>query len=264
MDIFHVLDYICSMTDELKTENQRFRAVRQEQQMTQQAFAEILGIKGSTADIERGKTRIPGEVVARLLQLFNINPLWLYGESIHKYLQPSGGGILPKVVTLNSSDRENIALVGAKASAGYARNLQDPEWYDNLPAFDLPLPELRNATYRGFQVDGNSMYPLLHSGEWVIAQAVEHPDQLKDSQIYVVVLTDSVLVKKVFVSEKQVQLISINPDYPLIQTTLDDVREIWKVVFRLSSSMDVPEYTFDKLADAIKTGFDELKSRMDT
>src|SRR5690606_3045744 len=99
-----------------------------------------------------------------------------------------GHGVLPKVVTLNSAQQENIVLVPVKASAGYAHNLQDPQWYDTLPAFDLPLPEFRNATFRGFQVEGNSMWPVWHNKEWVIARAVEKLSDIKADKIYVVVL----------------------------------------------------------------------------
>ena len=62
-------------------EAQRFKKVRESLNETQQSFAEKLRIKGSTADIERGKSKISGSVVAELLKQFKINPLWLFGQS---------------------------------------------------------------------------------------------------------------------------------------------------------------------------------------
>ncbi|RNL78072.1 helix-turn-helix domain-containing protein [Sinomicrobium pectinilyticum] len=250
------------MSKSLNTEMQRFKMLRRELNLTQQAFAERLGIRNSTADIERGKTRISGEVVAALLEQFGINPLWLFGKSEQKYLRPAEHSVLPKVVTLNSSENENIVLVNIKASAGYAHNLQDPEWYESLPAFDLPLPEYRNASYRGFQVEGNSMYPVLHSGEWVIARAEEKITDVKENQIYVVVLPDTVVVKKIIISGEKIRLISVNPEYPVIETGIGEVKEIWKVVSKISGQFDIPQNNFGTWAEEIRSELKEIRERL--
>ena len=44
----------------MKENYTRFAHLRKELGFTQTAFGEFLGLKGSTADIERGKTKIPG------------------------------------------------------------------------------------------------------------------------------------------------------------------------------------------------------------
>ncbi|HET8737317.1 MAG TPA: helix-turn-helix domain-containing protein, partial [Pricia sp.] len=175
----------------------RFAEVRRDLGFTQAEFAELLGVSSTTADIERGRTKVSGKVVSELLKQFKINPLWLFGESDNKHLETSHTSVIPKVVTVDSSDRENMVLVNAKAAAGYPQNIQDTSWYEQLPAFDLPIPEFRNATYRGFQVEGDSMLPNLKPGEWVLAKAVEHIDDVNQNKMYVVVLQDAVLVKKI-------------------------------------------------------------------
>ena len=161
------------MENELAIEVKHFVEIRRELGFTQSEFAKILGIPNTTADIERGRTKLSGKVVMELLGRFKINPLWLFGESEQKHLATSNTNVIPKVVTVDSSDKENMVLVNAKAAAGYPQNIQDASWYRQLPAFDIPLPEFRNATYRGFQVEGDSMLPNLRPGEWVLAKAVE-------------------------------------------------------------------------------------------
>ena len=52
------------MDKELKIEAKRFKKVREEQNYTQQSFAELLDIGQSTVDIERGKTKIPGKKIS--------------------------------------------------------------------------------------------------------------------------------------------------------------------------------------------------------
>ena len=55
----------------------RFIAIRKELGFTQAEFANRLGITSTTADIERGRTKLSGKVVAELLKQFKVNPLWL-------------------------------------------------------------------------------------------------------------------------------------------------------------------------------------------
>ena len=60
------------MKSKLPIESQRFKRIRQDLGHTQSEFAEFLNIGNTTADIERGKTRITGEAVAMLLDLYKI------------------------------------------------------------------------------------------------------------------------------------------------------------------------------------------------
>lgn len=247
------------MAEELPIETLRFKQLRQELNMTQQAFAQALHIKGSIADIERGKTRLAGATVARLLQAYSINPLWLYGESEQKHLEITVS-LMPKVVTLDVESNENIAMVNVKASAGYAHNLQDPEWYDTLPAFRLPLPEYRNASFRAFQVQGDSMLPVLQQGEWVIAKAEESLAGLSENTIYVIVLADTVVVKKPQFTTSGLRLISLNSLYPPIDVEPSEVKEIWRVTAKITSNFDHPAASIDDLTREMRQGFVSLKS----
>ena len=56
---------------ELGIEIKRFKEIRDENQFTQAEFAERLGVKNTTADIERGRTKLSGTVVMELLKQFH-------------------------------------------------------------------------------------------------------------------------------------------------------------------------------------------------
>ena len=117
----------------------RFSELRKELGLTQSEFANELGIS-TTADIERGKTKISGKILVTLQIKYRINPLWLFDESDQMYIDQKPISILPKVVVVDKTDSENIVLVNTKAAAGYPQNLANPEFYDSLPVFDLPRP----------------------------------------------------------------------------------------------------------------------------
>ncbi len=259
LEIFQKNIYLCMGTD-VSLEVKRFKEIRDDHNFTQAEFADLLGIKNSTADIERGRTKLSGKIVAELLKRFGVNPLWLFGESSQKYLQVNKGDVSPKVITVNSGEEENIVLVNQKAAAGYPHNVQDLDWYQQLPAFDIPLPEYRNATYRGFQVEGDSMMPNLSPGEWVLGKAVPSINEISKNKIYVVVLYDSVLVKKIQKQEDpyKLLLISINEEYAPVEVLVSDIQELWQVNSKLTFSVDA---TSDNgLLRQLQQSMEELKN----
>lgn len=245
------------------TEAKRFKQLREELRHTQQSFAELLGIGTTTADIERGKTKITGKVIMELMSRFNINPLWIYGTSLDKFIDPGKTDSSPKIITLDSVGNENILLVNQKAAAGYPHNIQDVEWYQALPAFNLPLPEYRNASYRGFQVEGDSMLPNIRPNDWVLGKAVPSIQEATDSKIYIVVLKDSVLVKKlqkVPNNPHSIRLISLNDDYLPIDVKVKDIQELWVVNSKLTFGVDEPSDS--GLLRQLQESMEELKGQI--
>lgn len=240
----------------------RFTDVRRELGYTQAEFAELVGVKNTTADIERGRTKLSGKVVSELLKQFKINPLWLFGESDNQYLETSQTSVIPKVVTVDSAERDNMVLVNAKAAAGYPQNISDTSWYKQLPAFDLPIPEFRNATYRGFQVEGDSMLPNLQPGEWVLARAIEHIDHVSANKMYVVVLQDSVMVKKIEKrpNSNNITLVSLNETYPPYEIKPFLIQEIWEVSSKITFNVDAT--TDNGLLRQLQESMQELKNQL--
>ena len=232
--------YLWSMAKTLSTEAYRFRQIREELHFTQAAFADALEISASVADIERGRTRLSGQLVATMLERFNVNPLWLFGKSDQRWLKLETAEVLPRVVTVNDAGNENIVLVNAKAAAGYPQNIQDTSWYEQLPAFTIPLPEYRNASFRGFQVEGDSMLPGFYPNEWVVGQAVNSIGDVSDGAICVVVLAESVLLKKLrkYPDKNKLELLSLNTEYSPIVLEATEVQEVWRVTSKLTFEAD--------------------------
>lgn len=240
----------------------RFKQVREDQQLTQTEFAEALGIKNSTADIERGRTKLSGHVVTELLRIYNVNPLWLFGFSNQKNLNAGKGDVSPKVVIVDRLDNENLVLVNQKAAAGYPHNVQDVEWYQQLPAFDLPLPQYRNATYRGFQIEGDSMLPNFQPEDWVLAKATASMNEASNNKVYVIVLPDSVLVKKLqkLPDPSKILLISLNQEYVPFEVNVSDIQELWQVNSKLTFNLEAPSES--NLLRELHRSMEELKNQV--
>ena len=248
------------MGQEISTEAQRFKKVREDLSKTQSEFAQLLDAGSTTADIERGKKKITGKIVTELLRQFNINPLWLYGNSYNKYLETSQS-TAPKIITMDLSERENMIMVPIKASAGYANNLQDTDWFNELPAFSIPLPQYKEGSYRAFQVKGDSMLPVLQPSEWVMGRAVESIRQANDGKIHVVVTNEAVVVKKLRKdSQERVMLISLNNEYPIIEQQVAEISELWEVNSKLSFDLDVHEG--QEAMISLKQGLDSLRDEI--
>ncbi len=250
------------MEKELPVELQRFKQIREELNFTQSGFAEELETSSSVSDIERGRTKLSGKMVMKLLDKFHINPLWIYGKSEKKYLNPYNTDILPKMITVDNSGNENILMVNVKAAAGYPDNIRDEKWFDTLPAFSIPVERFRNATFRSFQVEGNSMLPVFKPGEWVLAKAVSALDEISNGSICVAVLPDSVLLKKIEISENKtdIKLISLNTEYPDIEIKAHQLLELWQVSGKIAFDL---EQDIDSLnLQEIKEGIEAIKKAL--
>lgn len=249
-------------TNDITGDIRRFKQIREEQNLTQSEFADALGIKKSTADIERGRTKLSGQVVTELLRLYNVNPLWIFGFSNQKIISAGKGDVSPKVITVDAMDNENLVLVNQKAAAGYPHNVQDVEWYQQLPAFDFPLPQYRNATYRGFQIEGDSMLPNFYPDDWVLAKAIANMNEANNNKIYVIVLQDSVLVKKLqkLPDPSKILLVSLNEEYVPFEVNVSDIQEIWQVNSKLTFNLDAPSES--SLLRELQQSMIELKNQV--
>ena len=238
------------MNDKYNLYSNRLELIINELQLSPLAFAKKLGY--SRADkiynILNNKNKPSFDILADITINFeNVNLKWLLtGEgqpftptiplSNNNYSldneSTSNNSILPKCVTVDSDERENIIMLDIRAAAGYPENIDNPQYLSDQPAFSIPRPEFQGATFRGFQVSGDSMEPTLPNGSWVFAMAVENPDLIKDGLVYVVIKKSGVVVKRVLNRLKQRnQLIlkSDNSTYPINSISQDEILEVWAV-----------------------------------
>ncbi|MDX1783028.1 MAG: S24 family peptidase, partial [Aequorivita vladivostokensis] len=114
-----------------------------------------------------------------------------------------------------------------------------------------------------FQVEGDSMLPSIKPNEWVLGRAVPSIHEAADSKIYIVVLRDSVLVKKLQKipnNPQSIRLISLNDEYLPIDVKVRDIQELWLVNSKLSFGLDEPSES--NLLRQLQQSMEELKAQM--
>ena len=147
--------------------NERVKAIRQALGMTQDQLGEILGVKKSTLSmIETGKAALSNRNKQTLVQKLNINPDWIdsgEGEMIaaasHQYVPLHHGR------TDFSLDLQRIPLYNIEGTAGLVPLFLNQQGVTPIDYIQIPnLPRCDGAIY----VTGDSMYPLLKSGDIVL------------------------------------------------------------------------------------------------
>lgn len=221
--------------------NENIRFLRKHLGLTQEQFAQKIGIKRSVVGAyEEARATPPLETLLKMAELFQITADDFISRDMSKSVgedgkiqsAQAGQGAKFKVlsITVDKDDNENIELVPQKASAGYLNGYADPEYIEELPKFQLPILP-RNATYRAFEISGDSMLPL-EPGTVIIGQYVEKPDDIKNGKTYVLVTgKEGVVYKRVFNYLKdngKLYLVSDNATYTPYEVQGSDVLEVWE------------------------------------
>ena len=173
--------------------------------------------------------------------------------------------VKPVVVTLDQSGQDNIAMVDAKAAAGYLAGHTDPEFFHELPVFNLPDARFRNGTFRCFQVEGDSMNDTIYHNDWVIARYADDPRNTRDGFVHVIVTNDGIVVKRLFntlTKNRKLTLVSDNDEFPPYEVHGKDVKEIWYVVAKLSYYLPTKPNDLKEQVEALQASLGKLSDEV--
>ena len=237
--------------------SENIKYLRKKNNYTQEQFAELIGIKRSLVGAyEEGRADPRLNNLLKMSEVFKVSVDTLLNKDVTKLtseeLYSTGGEAKMKVlsITVDKEDNENIELVPQKVSAGYLNGYADPEYIEELPKFRLPmLPG--NATYRAFEISGDSMLPL-ESGTVIIGQYVEDVRFISNGKTYVLVTSrEGVVYKRVFnyLEEKgKLFLVSDNKSYSAYEVEAEDVLEIWEAKAFISVNFPNPADNEEKMS----------------
>lgn len=79
-----------------------------------------------------------------------------------------------------------------------------------------------------FQVEGNSMEPMFRDGEVIF---VEHQEEVRNGQLGVVTINDEAYIKKIYLEDDCLRLVSLNKEYDdIIANGEDTIKVVGRVI----------------------------------
>lgn len=241
--------------------NENIRVLRKRLSLTQDQFAQQLGIKRSLIGAyEEGRAEPKLELLQKMAEVFSISVDDLIGKEF------TSESVIPDkrltrgkdvvVVTVDAAERDNIEFVPLKAAAGYLNGYADVEYVKELPHFNLPI--LKQGTYRAFEISGDSMLPLL-PGTIVIGELVDDLRNIKSGKTYVLITQrEGIVYKRVFNYLEEngtLFLVSDNRQYAPYQLSGTDVMEVWMAKAYISVQFpdisDKQEISVEQLAGVV-------------
>lgn len=262
--------------------NANIKFIRKQKSMTQQSFADLIGIKRSSLGAyEEGRAKPNYETIQTIARKFNISIDRLLTQDLAKIADESvfgnsrvttvgsyanqhlgspapldieGKKLRVLSITVDENDNENIELVPDKARAGYLEGYADPQYIEKLPKFRLPF--LPQGTYRAFEIKGDSMLPL-QPGSVVVGEYVADWLDVKNNETYIVVSqNEGIVYKRVLnniTENKTLILKSDNDDYPPYPIKIEDVVEMWNAKAFISKELPSTnsDTTLEKLMSTV-------------
>lgn len=127
------------------------------------------------------------------------------------------------VVDINSYKQEKTPVnVNGCVSAGVGERLHDETLFTDMVKAPIPAHDL------ALKVNGDSMEPMFKDGEIIF---VEKTHNIKNGQIGIFIIEEEAYVKKVFVEDDRLTLVSLNKEYDDLHFYRNEsVRLIGKVI----------------------------------
>jgi transcriptional regulator with XRE-family HTH domain len=236
-----------------------FKYLRKLRGWTQEEFANKLKIKRSLIgayEEERAEPRL--EVLEVVSAIFKLS----LDDLLLKDLADTKGSYLAKRRAQKlSAVTQDIQFVPVKAAAGYLAGYGDPEFLDELNTFTLPM--LAPGHYRAFEIVGDSMLPT-PSGSVIVAEKIEHVDEVKNSNTYIVISKQEGIVYKRVVrngkAKNKVMMVSDNPAYQPYSVNTDDIIEIWQAQMIIAKANQQQRWDVNQLASLVTNLQDQVSS----
>ena len=239
--------------------NQNMKYLRKLRGLTQDEFAQKIGIKRSLVGAYEEERAEPNyEVLETMSDLFKIS----IDDLLRKDLSETKGSYISKRRQMKMlADSNIIHFVPVKAAAGYLNGYADPEFLDELNTFTLPM--LSSGSYRAFEIVGDSMLPT-SSGSVIVAEKVESLDDVKNNNAYIVLSrTEGVVYKRVLKSNRsknKITLVSDNPAYQPYQVNAEDVLEFWSAQLVIGKVAQGQRWDVTNLASMVSNLQDQVNN----
>jgi transcriptional regulator with XRE-family HTH domain len=208
--------------------------------LTKSAMAKSMGIDQSQYSHILNPKR-PEDVtykhLIRLYEAFNLNEGWVL----------DGKGSMIMVNYHNTILCPYIANAGNVIPIGH-------QWEDQSERVQIPGVNVESVA---FQVSGDSMEPMLRSGDHLICIKLDSAVTLRDNSVYLLITTEGIYVKEILRLPEQLLLRSKNKSHPDLRILLPDVLAIYQPLCKITTFIDEASYHSDinKIKDLLASKF---------
>lgn len=213
----------------METIGQRLRVMRKQLNLTQEQLAQRLGIgKAALSMIETSKAGLSTRNKNILVQDFNVNPDWLEtGEGKMFSVEPD---FTPFTLRTDKSlPLQSVPLYSIEGTAGLVPLFAENSEVKPVNHIHIPnLPKCDGAIY----VVGDSMYPLLKSGDIVLYKQLSDVRDVFWGDMYLLSIDidgeEYITVKYVQKADQEgfIRLVSQNPHHADKDVAIERVRAI--------------------------------------
>ena len=209
---------------------ERVKLIRKSLGLTQEQLAQRLGVgKTALSMIETGKTRLSSRNRNILVQELNVNPQWLdSGKGAMFNADPNLSASFGRGSEM-AMPLQSVPLYSIEATAGLVPLFEQQEAHNPINYIHIPnLPKCDGAVY----VVGDSMYPLLKSGDIVLYKQLHTLEDVFWGDMYLLSIDldgeEYVTVKYVQRSERDgyVRLVSQNQHHADKDIEISRIRAI--------------------------------------
>jgi phage repressor protein C with HTH and peptisase S24 domain len=211
------------------TTESRVKLIRKELKLTQEQLAQRLGIgKAALSMIETGKCGLSMRNKNIIVQDLNVNPDWLEtGEGQMFNAEPEYTSF--RLRSDNSLPMQSVPLYSIEGTAGLVPTFNDQASNKPINFIHIPnLPKCDGAIY----VSGDSMYPLLKSGDIVLYKQLHNIEDIFWGDMYLLSIDlegeEYIVVKYIQKSDRAgyVKLVSQNPHHADKEIEVSRIRAI--------------------------------------
>ena len=208
---------------------ERVKLIRKRLGLTQEQLAQRLGVgKTALSMIETGKARLSARNRNILVQELNVNPQWLEsGKGEMFNAEPDYTAF--RLRSDNSLPMQSVPLYSVEGTAGLVPLFEEQGATKPINYIHIPnLPKCDGAIY----IVGDSMYPLLKSGDIVLYKQLQDINSIFWGDMYLLSIDldgeEYITVKYIQKSEREgyVKLVSQNPHHADKDIEMSRIRAI--------------------------------------
>ena len=181
-----------------------------------------MGVSGNNWNSYENRGSIPPiSVLEFLIHKFNITLDDLFFKDLKN-------GIVEKK---ESTEDYIVRIVDHKASAGFGLGFGDVQYIKELRTMIAPFRVPKESL--AFEIDGDSMYPYVDDGSFVITSRLDSLNQIQDGKKYIIITEEAILYKVIYQQEYTFSLVSLNIKYPPLTLTKEEIIQVWSTIGRV-------------------------------